>query len=69
MEIIFINTKNNKTNELHTFVLALFQQLYLIISKNMLHFKTYLFIRGRKIYYSAEAKPLKTKPPIWNNEF
>ena len=49
METIFMNTENSKTNEPHKFALNLSQRLDLRSSKNMLLFKTYLFITRQKI--------------------
>ena len=48
MEAVFMNMENNKTKEPRKFVLNLSQRLDLRGSKNMLLFKTYLFITHEK---------------------
>ena len=46
MEVIFINTENNKTNEPHKFVLNLSQRLYLRSSGN------HAAIQKLSVYYT-----------------
>ena len=56
METTFMDTKNNKTNEPHAFVLNLPQILDLKSQTNMILFKIHQFITPRKI----SRKKIKT---------
>ena len=49
MAMMFMNMENSKTNETHKCVPDLSQKLDLRSSKNLLLFKTYLFITREKI--------------------
>ena len=70
MEVIFMNTENNKMNEPHKFVLNLSQRLYLRSSGN------HAAIQNLSVYYTwknirnqYKNDKLKTISPTWNDEF
>ena len=70
MEVIFMNTENNKTNEPHKFVLNLSQRLYLRSSDN------HAAIQNLSVYYTwknirnqYKNDKLKITSPTWNDEF
>ena len=70
MEVIFINTENNKTNEPHKFVLNLSQRLYLRSSGN------HAAIQNLSVYYTwknirnqYKNDKLKIISLAWNDEF
>ena len=71
MEIIFMNTENSKTNELHQFVLNLSRQRLDLRSSDKL-----VALQNLSIYYTwknirkqYKNNKLKIIAPTWNDEF
>ena len=70
METIFLNTENSKSNELHKFVLNLWQILGLRSSdKHINHQNLSIYYTWNNIRKQYKNKKLKIIAPTWNDEF
>ena len=70
MEVIFMNTKNSKTNEPHKFVLNLSQRLDLRSSNKHVTLQNLtIYYTWKNIRKQFKNNQLKIIAPTWNDEF
>ena len=70
METIFINTENNKTNELHRFRLSLANKLNLKNpNKNIALANLSIYYTQKNIKSPYNNNKFKISAPTWNNTF